>query len=435
MEAIPNHELASPIYDSPSNLLILMEIFEEFAHLCYLNGIPFWIDWGTALGAIRHANIIPWDIDCDTCLTKDNYEKLLQLFENHNNTIGNLICHADGYNDRHGCCWIQHKKYMHLGADIFGVDCVSYDADENSTKSLMSQVIIDAYPVTPATYDYSNDELYPLKLIPLVGNFVFTAHKSIDRMRLAYGGDAYMKYPENEYKQWLQWNSEKLFLLNCPFKTIPEISVLIDGFQLNCPFVVRNSMEFNVDIKRLKEVFIQEHKISSWYETKDEIFTEDISHNAKQILAQWENDTLTSNIIDSPCMHYEFLPKALVNRIDNLEQRVKHQALCYLLTNKNTLTKFHCDNGGGGWIYLKQGQKLWWFISPEDKIELDKNNYPLEKIRELSFTELVFLHDHYLWGKIHIVLQETNDFVYFPENWAHRVFTYDRAFGIGGFAK
>ena len=43
-----------PIFQSPSNLFILMELFEEFTNLCHLNQISFWINSGTELGALRH---------------------------------------------------------------------------------------------------------------------------------------------------------------------------------------------------------------------------------------------------------------------------------------------------------------------------------------------------------------------------------------------
>ncbi|CAF3463359.1 unnamed protein product [Rotaria sp. Silwood1] len=76
------------------------------------------------------------------------------------------------------------------------------------------------------------------------------------------------------------------------------------------------------------------------------------------MMNQWENDELTSNVINSSCTYHEFSPKTLINRIDNLEKHMKLQALCYLLSNNNTLTKFHCDNGGGGWIYLEQEKRL-----------------------------------------------------------------------------
>lgn len=412
-----------------------MELFEEFVHLCHQNEISFWLDWGSELGALRHSNIIPWDIDCDTCLTKDNYDKMIQLFEKNGFTIGNLTCDLHGYDDPNGCCWIYNKKYLHLGKDIFGIDCVAYEVGETHTKTLMSQKVIDECPATPSSYDYLNEELYPLKKILFLGNYVFIPAKAVDLIKRYYGNEAYLQYPVDEYNRWLKFNANKLFLLNCPFRNVPEVQSLTDGFQLNTPFVIRNPAEFHVDLHRLIELFIKESEVSSWFEKDGELFVEDLSSNPQSMIERWRKNQLKTNITDSPLEHFEFLPKFLFDRVNNLEENYRSRALCYVLTNKNVLTKFHTDTGGYGWVYLKEGQKLWWFISPEDVQYLEKRDYPLEKLRELSFTDLVFLADHYLWGKIYVVLIEENDFVGFPEHWAHRVYTYDKACGIGGYMR
>ncbi len=43
------------------------------------NNIDYYLDYGTLLGVIRHGGIIPWDNDIDISVTRQNYNKLLQL--------------------------------------------------------------------------------------------------------------------------------------------------------------------------------------------------------------------------------------------------------------------------------------------------------------------------------------------------------------------
>lgn len=43
------------------------------------HGIPYWVDGGTALGAIRHQGFIPWDDDADLAFHIQDKEKILAL--------------------------------------------------------------------------------------------------------------------------------------------------------------------------------------------------------------------------------------------------------------------------------------------------------------------------------------------------------------------
>lgn len=159
------------IVESPSNLFISMELFEEFPNLCPLNQMRYHIQ-------IRFHRTLAetW------CLTKRNYEKLLKY-----GTIGNFSCDANGYKDPNGCRWIFNKKYLHSGNDFFGIDCVSYETGENQAKTMISQATVDASPVSPASYDYVNRGLFPLKSILFVGNYVLVPNDSIELMKRAYG--------------------------------------------------------------------------------------------------------------------------------------------------------------------------------------------------------------------------------------------------------
>ena len=54
---------------------VQMEIMDEIHRLCVENGINYYIIGGTALGAVRHKGFIPWDVDIDIAMMRDDYEK------------------------------------------------------------------------------------------------------------------------------------------------------------------------------------------------------------------------------------------------------------------------------------------------------------------------------------------------------------------------
>ena len=47
--------------------------------VCRQNGLSYWLDGGTLIGALRHGQPIPWDDDMDICVPKQDFDRLIPL--------------------------------------------------------------------------------------------------------------------------------------------------------------------------------------------------------------------------------------------------------------------------------------------------------------------------------------------------------------------
>ena len=57
----------------------LIKLFKEFIDVCNKNKLRYYAAYGTALGAVRHRGIIPWDDDIDVWMPREDYERFLSL--------------------------------------------------------------------------------------------------------------------------------------------------------------------------------------------------------------------------------------------------------------------------------------------------------------------------------------------------------------------
>ena len=54
----------------------MLDMLIEIDKVCRRHNIPYWIDFGTLLGAVRHKGFIPWDDDVDLCVLQQDYNIL-----------------------------------------------------------------------------------------------------------------------------------------------------------------------------------------------------------------------------------------------------------------------------------------------------------------------------------------------------------------------
>lgn len=58
---------------------VLINTFKAFDTFCLENNLKYFGGGGTAIGAIRHHGIIPWDDDIDVCMIREDYNRFLSL--------------------------------------------------------------------------------------------------------------------------------------------------------------------------------------------------------------------------------------------------------------------------------------------------------------------------------------------------------------------
>ena len=60
---------------------VQLDMLIKFDKFCTENKLTYFLDSGTALGAVRHQGFIPWDDDVDIAMPRDDYNRLLEIGE------------------------------------------------------------------------------------------------------------------------------------------------------------------------------------------------------------------------------------------------------------------------------------------------------------------------------------------------------------------
>ena len=136
-----------------------LKVLQEIDRICKKYNIPYFADWGTLLGAVRHGGFIPWDDDLDIVMKRKDYEYFLQVakkempegfcvftYETHPDFWSFL---ARFVSKNRICFEADHLKAFYgfpyiVGIDIFVLDYVSEDAEKNSERNKVAKYVIEA---------------------------------------------------------------------------------------------------------------------------------------------------------------------------------------------------------------------------------------------------------------------------------------------------
>lgn len=146
-----------------------IEILQNVDTFCVNNGIDYSLGYGALIGAIRHQDIIPWDDDIDLIMTRPNYNRFVESFNNssfaHEKNLRLIAPElGNGFFSIARVCDMSHtivKKYYQwtnestgLWLDIFPIDSLPDDGGV-ALRAQNNKCWFMCGAKAPISFDYS----------------------------------------------------------------------------------------------------------------------------------------------------------------------------------------------------------------------------------------------------------------------------------------
>ena len=151
---------------------ILLDLLIRTDKFLKKRNINYYLDGGTAIGAIRHNGFLPWDDDADIYMTRDEYNKMLSYANEFSEIDADLACFeiypdysktAARISDLNNTMIIKsdifHGRANGQSIDVFILDPVPSDKIDEYSKNLClyEEILTYNYVVNNRIYDYIDE--------------------------------------------------------------------------------------------------------------------------------------------------------------------------------------------------------------------------------------------------------------------------------------
>lgn len=223
-----------------------MEVLAVIDKLCKENGIRYFADYRTLLGAVRHKGFIPWDADLDICMLREDYLHFVEIAQN--GLPSNCLLKSSYLDEKwmypymrvinasglpidesqiekfHGCPYI-------VGVDIFPLDNLPEDQAEADVLATayagllgIAGLLEQGESKESIEADIQRVEDYLQIKLDREGNMINQIYLILDKISMIYGqddcgevADMVFYFGKKEDKRLKEWYKDTVLL---PFENI-----------------------------------------------------------------------------------------------------------------------------------------------------------------------------------------------------------------------
>lgn len=117
-----------------------LDILLHINEFCKENGICYYLDGGTCIGAIRHNGFIPWDDDIDIIMRRRDYNRFLECYSNQDNAQYKILTHTNNSTYYYTFAKIVNNKTLLVENNVAPIDGLGVYIDVFPCDSLPTSV-------------------------------------------------------------------------------------------------------------------------------------------------------------------------------------------------------------------------------------------------------------------------------------------------------